>query len=48
MRGRREAADRLLQLENELGVEMQRGEAGKVGIAGFWDRERGSWSRKSL
>lgn len=47
MRGRREAADRLLQLENELGLELKSGEGDKAGIAGFWDRERGSWSRKA-
>lgn len=40
MRDRREIADKLPQLENELGLEMKRRERGKAGIAGFWDRER--------
>jgi len=39
MRGRREAADRLLQLENELGLEMQREKAKQLLLASRTGRE---------
>lgn len=42
MRGRREAADRLLQLENELGLELKRGgrrQSGYCWLLGQGERE---------